>query len=74
MLFSLCVWSFGVEYGMIWSGTRSTKHYRCVSPSVSARRYLFPLPTNFLSGWCRCGTDMKKPPMGSTWRTSHWWF
>ena len=44
MLFSLCVWSFGVEYGMIWSGMRSTKHYRCVSPSVSARRYLFPSP------------------------------
>ena len=44
MLFSLCVWSFGVEYGMIWSGTRSTKHYRCVPSSVSARRYLFPSP------------------------------
>ena len=22
--------------------------------------------TNFSSEWCRCGADMKKPPMGST--------
>ena len=28
---------------------------------------------DFLSEWCRCGADMKMPPMGSTWRTSHWW-
>ena len=33
----------------------------------------FPAHPNFLSEWCRCGADMKKPPMGSTWRTSHWW-
>ena len=24
-----------------------------------------------LSEWCRCGADMRKPRMGSTWRTSH---
>ena len=29
--------------------------------------------TYFLLEWCRCGADMKMPPMGSTWCTSHWW-
>ena len=26
---------------------------------------------NLLSEWCSSGADMKKPRMGSTWRTSH---
>ena len=34
---------------------------------------IFPIhqPPNFVSEWCRCGDDMKKPRMGSTCRTSH---
>ena len=54
---------------------RYTHYPHCAAGKAEPReiQHLSLSETDFLLEWCRCGADMKMPPMGSTWRTSHWW-